>query len=65
MNYAWPAALAFASMCAAIAYGTVYSPPGPKSAQIVCIEQRGKWVGSGWGPGHGTCEFSPNVASPK
>lgn len=61
MNYAWPAAAAFAAMCAAIAYATVHTPPPPpkpKTAQVVCIEQRGKWNGSGWGEGLGTCEFT-------
>ena len=58
MNFVWPLAFAFAAMCAAIAYVEVYAPK-PKSAQIICIEQHGKWRGSGWGVTFGTCEFPP------
>lgn len=66
MNYAWPAALAFAAMCAAVAYAMVHTPPSPphKDAQIVCFEQRGKWVGGGWGGSlAGTCDFSATAAN--
>lgn len=58
-HYAYAAALAFVGMCAAIAYAAVNAPPTPpkKDAQIICMEQRGKWVGSGWGGGLSTCEF--------
>ena len=64
MDFAWPAAAAFVGMCAAIAYANVHAPE-PKTAQVVCIEQRGKWVPSGWGMPLGTCEFSPAAAMSK
>ena len=60
MNFAWPVALAFVGMCAAIAYATVNTPTG-KSAQVVCFEQHGRWVPSNWGDSHATCEF-PSAA---
>ena len=52
-RFAWPAAFAFAALWAAIALMAIYSPPS-RDPRIVCIEQRGKWVG--W-PATGTCEF--------
>lgn len=58
MNLAWPAAAAFVGMCAAIAYAVV-NTPAEKSAQVTCIEQRGKWIASNWGPSNSTCEFQP------
>jgi hypothetical protein len=57
-HWAWPLAFAFVGMCATIAYYNVYAP---KDAQIVCIEQRGKWVAS-WSMHRSTCEF-PTAAT--
>ena len=62
-HYVWAAAFAFVGMCAAIAYSTVYAPPEPKSAQVVCIEQRGKWIASWSTVERGTCEFAPTAAA--
>ncbi len=62
MNYAWPAAFAFVGMCIAVAYAVVNGPPAEKSPQIVCFEQHGKWIPSGWGTLNATCEF-PTAAS--
>jgi len=57
VNYAWPAAVAFIGMCAAIAYAAVYTSE-PKSAQVACIEQHGHWIPSTFGGAiHSTCEF--------
>jgi hypothetical protein len=53
---AWAAAFAFVGLCAAFAYGTVYAPP-TKTVQVVCIEQRGKWVWESTWHQRGTCEF--------
>lgn len=61
MNWAWPAAFAFVGMCAAMAYATVYAPV-EKHPQVICIEQRGKWVRGGWGIA--TCEFPPAEKAP-
>lgn len=61
MNYAWPAAFAAIGIAAAIAYAAVHGPQ-EKTPQIVCIEQHGKWVGSGWGDRSSTCEFPTTTA---
>ena len=63
MKFAWPAAFAFAAMCAAIAAASIYSPPPLKDAMVVCIEQRGRWVNAF--PRGSTCEFPPTSAMNK
>ena len=68
MNVAWPISFAFVGLCVAIAAGAIFAPrsqPAPPrpDPQVACIEQRGKWIGSGWGMILGTCEFPPTTAA--
>jgi len=60
MYWAWPTAFAFVGMCASIAYYNTHAP-AERTAQIVCIEQHGKWNASGWGEHWSTCDF-PSTA---